>query len=258
MEDKIRTVLIEDERKSLMTLETLLERYCPEVLVVGTARNVEEGFEVLRRTEPDLVFMDIAMPDGDAFDLLNRLGSIHFEIIFITAYNDYALKAFEFSALHYLLKPVNYTDLQAAVQRFIRIRPENQIQSRIDILKQSMTNHIERISLPSSDGLAIVSIQEIIRIEAASNYSFVYLVGGENIIVSKAVSQFEEILTGLNFIRIHNTHLINLRFVKRYQRGQGGMVTLTDGTQLAVSKTRKNQFLEALKDHSLTLGKPTT
>jgi two-component system LytT family response regulator len=258
MESRIRTVLVEDERKSLMTLETLLQRYCPEVEVVGTARSVEEAITVLHKEDPQLVFLDIAMPDGDAFDLLNRFGKVNFEIIFITAYNDYALKAFEFSALHYLLKPINYTDLQSAVHRYLRVRPDNHMQTRLDILSSSLNNQYDRISLPSNDGLVIVSIHEIIRIEAASNYSLVYLLTGESIVVSKAVSQFEEILQGLHFARIHNTHLINLKYLKRYQRGQGGMVTLTDGSQIAVSKSRKNQFLDLLKELSLTLGKPTT
>jgi len=258
MESKIRTVLVEDERKSLMTLETLLQRYCPEVEVVGTARSVEEGMAVIRREDPQLVFLDIAMPDGDAFDLLNRYGKVNFEIIFITAYNDYALKAFEFSALHYLLKPIKYTDLQSAVHRYLRVRPDNQLQTRLDILSSSLNNQYDRISLPANDGLVIVSIHEIIRIEASSNYSLVYLTSGESIVVSKAVSQFEEILQGLHFVRIHNTHLINLKYLKRYQRGQGGMVTLTDGSQIAVSKSRKIPFLESLKELSLTLGKPTT
>ncbi len=258
MESKIRTVLVEDERKSMLTLETLLQRYCPEVEIAGMARCVEEGLSVIKDTNPELVFLDIAMPVGDAFDLLNRHGSGNFLIIFITAYNDYALKAFEFSALHYLLKPINYLDLQAAVQRYLRFKPDNSLQSRLDILNQSLRNHFDRISLPSSDGLIIVDIREIIRIEAASNYSLVYLLNGDNIIVSKAVSQFEEILTGLNFMRIHNTHLINLNYVKKYTRGQGGMVTLSDGTHIAVSRSRKNDFLEALKGLSLTIGMPIT
>jgi two-component system LytT family response regulator len=132
------------------------------------------------------------------------------------------------------------------------------MQSRIDILNNSLKNHFDRISLPSSEGLTIVNLREIIRIEAASNYSIVYLLNGETIVVSKALSQFEEILSDLNFMRVHNTHLINLNYVKKYTKGQGGLVTLTDGTQIAVSRSRKNDFLEALKGLSLTIGMPIT
>jgi two-component system, LytTR family, response regulator len=254
MENTIRTILIEDERKSLMTLETLLERYCPEVTVVGTGKNVEEGIRVLRETHPDLVFLDIAMPDGDAFDLLDRFGKIDFEIIFITAYNEYALKAFEFSALHYLLKPVNYLDLQRAVQRFRKIKPDTTVQAQLEVMSHNLHNHFDKITLPGNDGLEIINIQDIIRIEASSNYSLVYLINKDTLIISKTMNQFEEILRQSNFIRIHNTHMVNLMHVKKYQRGQGGLVILDDGTQLAVSRSRKMAFLEGLKSHSLTIG----
>ena len=254
MEPRIRTVIIEDERKSLLTLETLLERYCPEVEVVGSGRNVEEGIEILLSLKPDLAFLDIAMPDGDAFNLLNRIGKVEFEIIFVTAYNDFALKAFEFSALHYLLKPVNYKDLQQAIQRYLKVKPDRSIQSRLNVLQHNLHNHFDKITLSGMEGLVIVDIQDIIRIEASSNYSLVHLVNKETLVVSKTMSQFEEILRDLQFVRIHNTHLINLKHVKKYQRGQGGMVTMDNGTQLAVSRSRKNDFLAGLKEMSLTLG----
>jgi two-component system LytT family response regulator len=254
MEGKIRTIIVEDENKSLLTLQTLLERYCPEILVIGTGNCVEAGIRVIEEMKPELVFLDIAMPDGDAFDLLNRIGQVEFEIIFITAYNDFALKAFEFSALHYLLKPINYRELEDAVQRFLRVRPVSNIQPRLDILNRSLKSHFDKISLPSNDGLIIVEIQDIVHLEAAGNYSTVFMANGERIIVTKTLNQFEEILSGLSFVRIHHTHLINLKYVKKYQRGQGGTVTLTNGMMLAVSRTRKNEFIEGLKNLSLTMG----
>jgi len=158
MEGTIRTIIIEDENKSLLTLRTLLERYCPEIKVIGTGNCVEEGIRVIEELKPELVFLDIGMPDGDAFDLLNRVGKVEFEIIFITAYNDFALKAFEFSALHYLLKPINYIELQDAVQRYLKIRPISNLQSRLDILNSSLKSHFDKISLPSNDGLIIVEM----------------------------------------------------------------------------------------------------
>jgi len=254
MEGKIRTIIIEDEHKSMLTLQTLLERYCPEVLIIGTGNCVEAGIKVIEELKPELVFLDIAMPDGDAFDLLNRLEKVDFEIIFITAYNDFALKAFEFSALHYLLKPINYRELEDAVQRFLKIRPVNNIQPRLDILHRSMKNNFDKISLPSNDGLRIVEIENIVRMEAAGNYATVFMSSGESIIVTKTLNQFEEILSGLTFVRIHNTHLINLQHVKRYQRGQGGTVTMQTGTEITVARSRKTEFVEGLKNFSLTMG----
>lgn len=254
MDNPIRTVIIEDEHKSLLTLQTLLERYCPEVAIIGTGNCVEEGIRVIEELKPELVFLDIAMPDGDAFDLLNRIVKVEFEIIFITAFNDFALKAFEFSALHYLLKPINYRELENSVKRYMKIRHVNNIQPRLEILNHSLKNHFDKISLPSNDGLMIVEIKDIVRLEAAGNYSSVFLASSENIIVTKTLNQFEDILTGLDFIRIHNTHLINLRYVRKYKRGQGGTVTMTNGVTLAVSRTRKNEFIEALRNLSLTMG----
>lgn len=254
MEGTIRTIIVEDENKSLLTLRTLLERYCPQIKVIGTGNCVEAGIRVIEELKPELVFLDIGMPDGDAFDLLNRIGKVEFEIIFITAYNDFALKAFEFSALHYLLKPINYIELQDAVQRYLKIRPITNLQSRLDILNSSLKSHFDKISLPSNDGLIIVEIQDIVRFEAAGNYSTVFLSQGDSIVVTKTLNQFEEILTGLLFVRVHNTHLINLRYVKKYQRGQGGVVTMNNGTQITVSRTRKNEFLEGLKNLSLIMG----
>lgn len=251
---KIRTVLIEDEPKSMLSLETLLSRYCPEVEVVGRGRNVKEGYQVLHTTNPDLALLDISMPDGDAFQLLNQINQINFEIIFITAYNDYALKAFEYSALHYLLKPINYLDLQLAIQRYQKVNPKEDIQAKLNLLQDNLQNNFEKISLPTQEGLTVIEIKRIIRIEASSNYSLVYFDDGESLIVSKTLHQFEDILSGQGFCRIHNTHLINLAYIKKYQKGRGGTVSMTDGTKLSVSAGRKKEFLEKLGRISLHLG----
>jgi len=244
--EKIKTVLVEDEKKSLLILHSLLEKYCPEVLVVGTAADVEQSRTVIKSLKPELVFLDIALPDGNAFDLLNDLGTIDFEIIFITAYNEYALKAFNFSALHYILKPVGHEDLVDAIQRFKKIRTNNEIQDRVEVLNQALNQNYSRISLPSSEGHIIIDIDQINYLEASSNYSIFYLINGESYVVSKTMNYFEDILSGLNFVRVHNTHMVNLGYVKKYNRGRGGMITMSDGTKLTVSASRKNEFLEKM------------
>lgn len=254
MKTTIKTIIIEDEKKSMMTLETLLGRYCPEVSIVGTGNCVEEGIRIIEELKPELVFLDIAMPDGDAFDLLDRIKTVDFEIIFVTAYHDFALKAFEFSALHYLLKPINYEDLQAAVQRYLKIRPVKNIQRRLEVLSSSLKSHFSKISLPSTDGLVIYEIKDIERFEAEGNYSLVFFSDGNSILVTKPLTQFENILDGVNFVRAHNKHLINLNFVKKYQRGQGGVATMVSGKEIAVSRTRKDEFLRKIKSFSLTMG----
>ncbi len=248
---KIRTVLIEDEKKSLLTLQSLLERYCPELEIIGTGASVKQGYEVLSSSNPDLVFLDIAMPDGDAFDLLTQLGSVNFEIVFITAYNEFALKAFDFSALHYLLKPVNHTDLIETVKRYQRIKNDLKINERIDVLNNSLQNSFHKISLPTSEGLIILEIDQIIRIEASSNYCQFFIHKNSNILVSKPLSHFEKILEELNFFRIHNTHMINMNYVAKYHKGRGGSVILKDGSQVSVSASRKKEFLEQLNQVSV-------
>jgi len=252
-ESRIRTIIVEDERKSLLTLETLLERYCPTVEVIGSARSVEEGVLTIQNLHPDLVFLDISMPDGDAFDLLNTLPNITFEIIFITAYNTFALKAFEFSALHYLLKPINYLDLKEAVARYQKINRDGDINKRLEVMRSNLSNQIDKISLPTSDGLIIVEIDRIIRIEASHNYSIFYLANKESIVVTRASNHFEHLLCDHHFVRIHNAHLINLRFVKKYIKGQGGFVLLTDETEIPVARARKMSFLGSLKHFTLGL-----
>jgi two-component system LytT family response regulator len=244
--EKIRTVLVEDERKSLLTLHALLDKYCPDIQVVGTAADVSQSRTLIESLKPELIFLDISLPDGNAFDLLNQIDEITFEIIFITAYNEYALKAFEFSALHYILKPVSHEDLIEAVHRFNRIRSNINISDRLEVLNQSLNHNFSRISLPSSEGLIIIDIDKITRIEASSNYSIFYLLSGESHIVSRSMNYFEKILSDMNFVRIHNTHIVNLDYVRKYNKGRGGMITMEDNTQLTVSAGRKKEFLEKM------------
>jgi len=251
--NQINTVLIEDEKKSLLTLQSLLQKYCPDVVMVGSASNVAEALQIIPSVQPDLIFLDISMPDGDAFDLLNELETIDFEIVFVTAYNEFALKAFDFSALHYLLKPINHLDLIEAVNRYLRTRADLKITERINILNQSLQNNYVKISIPTIDGLIILEIDNIIRIEAASNYCKFFLNDNTSVMASKPLSHFENILTELHFTRIHNTHMINLKYVIKYQKGRGGLVSMADGSQVNVSASHKNEFLEQLNQVSVRL-----
>ena len=250
---QVNTVIVEDEKKSLLTLESLLNKYCPDIHIIGTAEYVKEGLEIIPRVRPELIFMDIAMPDGDAFDLLNQLNRIDFEIVFITAYNEFALKAFEFSALHYLLKPVNHTDLIETLNRYKRIRGNLRINERIQILNQSLNKNYDKITLPTNDGLIIIETDKIIRIEASSNYCQFFMTDKSSIVVSKPLSHFEKILEEMNFIRVHNTHIVNLMYVKKYNKGRGGSIVLKDGSQVSVSASRKKDFLDQLNQVSVRI-----
>lgn len=248
--EKIRSLIVEDEKRSQETLIKLLAQYCPEVEVVGVADTVAEAIKQINQQKPALVFLDISLPDGDAFNILEHILTIDFEIIFVTAYDSYATRAFEFSALHYLLKPINYLELQKAVSRFTGRHNFEEFQKKIDVLSKNLNNHRDNIIVPTNSGLEIISLKEIIYFEASHNYTNCYLTAGECIMVSKPLGNFESTLSDLNFIRVHNKYLVNLKYIKKYKRGLGGSVLLIDGTEINVSKSRRVEFIMRLEEYA--------
>lgn len=243
----IRTVLIDDESKSLLTLNWLLEKYCSNVEVVGVAQSVKTGLECIEEFRPDLVFLDISMPDGDGFEVLENVVYQDFGVIFTTAFNDYALKAFQFSALHYLLKPINYKELQEAIERFNSSREGMELSEKIRVLCESLNNQHKKIILPTSVGLRLVELNDIVRCEANGNYTLFFLVDKEKLLVSKTLNNFEEILSDVNFCRVHSKHLVNLNYVEHYVKGRGGHLILSCSKQVDVSESKKKEFLFRLK-----------
>lgn len=242
----IRTVLIDDEPNNINTLEQLLLRYCPLVEIVGTADSAQTGSEVIAEKQPDLVFLDIEMPYGNAFDLLNSISPISFEIIFVTAFDNYAINAIKYSALDYLLKPVNIKDLQAAVQKAANRVDTKNIHKRIDTLFYNLytpKNVFQRLALPTLDGLVFVNTEDCIRMESKSNYTIIHFKNGSMVTVSKSLKEFEDILSKEQFSRIHHSHIINHFFVKKYHRGRGGYIEMEDGTTIEVSIRKRDEFL---------------
>jgi two-component system LytT family response regulator len=231
MADAIRVVIVDDEKKSILTLSKLLNVYCPHVKVIGTAQTVSESIETINFLKPDLVFLDISLPDGDGFDILENVDHRSFEVIFITASDKFAIKAFEFSAIHYLLKPINFKELQHAVERFEQIKGDNLLNEKISILKESLNKNYKKIILPSFEGLIMKDIDDIIRCEADSNYTIFLFTNKEKLLVSKSLNNFEKILADINFCRIHNKHLVNLKYVTKYIKGKAGYVIMQDGSQ---------------------------
>ncbi|MFO8130286.1 MAG: LytTR family DNA-binding domain-containing protein [Bacteroidales bacterium] len=250
MEEKTKAIIIDDEMKSILTLSKLIEKYCPQIEITGTAIDVKSGVNAVNELKPELVFLDITMPDGDGFDVLQLADYNNFEVIFITASDQFAIKAFEFSALHYLLKPINYKELIDAIRRFEKLRKPNMLTTQVDVLKKSLNNDHEKIILPTSEGLNIIELERIVRCEADDNYTHFYLTGGQKIIVSKTLSTFEKILTDIHFFRIHNKHLINLMHVKQYVRGKGGYVIMNDGSHVYASENKKKEFIQVLKEYA--------
>ncbi len=251
--DKIRTVLIDDEKSSLIILEKLLARHTPEVEIVGTAQSVAEGIEVIEEKKPDLVFLDISMPDGDGFEVLEKVNYKDFDVIFVTAYDQYAIKAFEFAALHYILKPVKPQELVEAVERYKNQKNSlADLEEKLKLLSANLGQKPTKLVLPTSSGMHIIDFDDIIRCESSNNYTTFFLKDGKKIVVSKSIQTYEKLLKDSHFCRIHNKHIVNLKYIKKYVRGRGGYVVLANGEQVDVSEGRKKQFLEKLSQYTIS------
>lgn len=246
----IKAVLVDDESNSLEALEILLSKYCPDVQVDGRAQSVEEAIEVINEVKPELVFLDIALPDGQGFEILDSVTYSGFEVIFTTAYDQYALKAFEFSAIDYLLKPINAEKLKLSVERFQEIRGQEEIGKRVGVLKERLSNHNERIILSSMDGFEVYKIVDIIRCEANGSYTTFFITEDRKVVTSKTLNNFEKLLEDMPFVRVHSKHLVNLNFIKKYVSGRGGYIVFEDGTQVDVSERKKKDFIRVMKEHA--------
>lgn len=248
----LKAVLVEDEKNSQELIKELITEYCEGVEVVGIGGSVAQGLAVIAEHQPDLLFLDIELPDGDGFQILEKTEYKDFEVIFTTAYDQYAMKAFKFSATDYLLKPVDIDELQSAVERVkskLSNEPESDQSEKLAALIQNIrqiNQPLKRIVLPTSNGFTVVNPEDIIRCESDRNYTFIFLKDKRRILVSRTIKEYDEMLTDYNFFRIHQSHLINLHYLKNYTRGRGGYVELTDGTTLDVSARRKSEFLKRM------------
>lgn len=251
MTEKIKTILIDDEKNSLIILQKLLEKHSENIEIIATGQSVEEGIKIIDLHKPDLVFLDINMPDGDGFEVLEKVEDRNFGIIFTTAYDKYAIKAFEFAALHYLLKPIKPEELIEAVERYETGKSEN-ITEKIEVLSNNIHKNLERLILPSSNGISIIELDDIIRCESSNNYTTFFLMNNEKIMVSKSINNYEKILSESHFCRIHNQHIVNLKYVKKYVKGRGGYVIMINDKQVDVSEGRKKEFMTKLSEFAIS------
>jgi two-component system, LytTR family, response regulator len=245
----IRAVLIDDEPDSNRVLSTLLENYCPQVLIEGTADGVETGTTLIRSARPDLVFMDIEMNQGNAFDLLNRLEKIPFHIIFVTAFDNHAIRAFKYNAIDYLLKPVNIRELRAAIDKISGKNSETDMLEQVQNLLENLrgANPSERkMAVPTVNGLSFISLCDIVRLEASGSYTAIYLQDKTKISATIPIKEYEELLPDATFFRIHHSHIINLNKIKSYQKGRGGYVTMDDDSFIEVASRRRESFMQRL------------
>ena len=252
----IKCVIVDDESKAREILAEMLKLYCSSVEVIGQAHNVSSAYEMITKLKPDLVLLDIKMPDGSGFDLLNKFESLDFKVIFITAHEEYAIKAFRFSALDYILKPIDPSDLIHAVEKVSDLGKENSINEQFQTLKDNFYNNNnsdnqdKRIVLKTTENIYIIYLKDVVRCQSEKNYTYFYFADRERIIVSKTLKEFEEILADFGFMRIHRSHLINLKFIDRYEKTDGGYLIMTDGSKVEVSHRKK----EALLNYIYKLG----
>jgi len=246
--EPIKTILIDDERSSLENLEQKIREFCPELKILATVEQPKEALLLIRHHKPDVIFFDIEMPHLNGFRMLDELGDYSSEIVFTTAYNHYAVEAIRISAFDYLMKPVSIVDLKATVSR-LSTQLAKATQQRLDVLRRSLNNTAnpdQKIAVPTWEGLEFILIRNVVRIESSSNYSRLFFLNGESLLVTKQLKEFEEMLTPYRFCRVHNIHLINLQYVKKYIRGEGGSVIMENGDVLDVSRRKKDDFLRQI------------
>lgn len=251
----IKAIIIDDEERARRTLSTLINDYCPGIEICDACSTVPEGVLSINKHKPQLVFLDIEMPEYNGFELLNFFQAVDFEIIFVTAYNEYALKAFEVSAVDYVLKPVDIDKLKAAVGKVQQKLRGADMQLRLEVLKDNFTSeNFNKIALPVADGLLFVNVNEIMLLEADGAYTHVWLQNANSILVSKKLKFFEEVLEGRqNFFRSHRSFMVNINFLKKYTRGENALL-LENGKTIIISRERKAEFEQQLKAHNLTVG----
>lgn len=244
---KLKSILVEDEETSREILKNYLNKYCPNVDIVGEASNINNALELIRTQELDLVFLDVEMPYGNAFDLLDKVGDRHFETVFVTAYNDYALDALNAHASYYLMKPIDIDELIKAVDYVVEIKTkEDALQDQV--LVPNTTNNIDgKITIPQQDGFEVISTADILFCKADDNYTEIYLNNNKKKVVSKTLKYFEVALKDSNFARIHKSYLVNVNEVVKYVKGKGGSVILSNGKEVMVSPSKKSELLSYFK-----------
>lgn len=245
----LRAVIVEDEKKSQDALIAMLNRYCHQVDVVGVAEGVESGLKTIPKLQPDILFLDIQMPDGSGFKLLELLGDRTFQVIFITAFDQYAIKAIRYSALDYLLKPIIPDELIKAVEKAGQKKRSDQMNENIRALLENVKSYHEKpvkIVLSTTEKMYVVDIETIIRCESDNYYTRFYFTTGKNLLVSKTLKEFEELLKDHDFIRTHKSHLVNLHFISGFQRQESGQILMTDGSAVPVSRRKRDQVLRII------------
>jgi len=244
----ITATIVDDEPDCCESMVMLLERYCPEVKVLDICYSAETALQSIKEHPPRILFLDIEMPYMNGFELLEKIGEINFELIFTTSYDQYAIKAIRFSALDYLLKPVDREELQIAVQKVAR-RNQHPLPQQLDLLLQKLKHPaipISKIAIPTMEGFQLLAAESIISCESDGNYTCLFLKDKRKVIASRNLKEMEEILEDYPFVRVHHSHMVNINEVEKYIKGEGGYLILSDGSSINVSRSRKELLLKKL------------
>jgi two-component system LytT family response regulator len=244
----IKTLIIDDEQHCIDSIKNLIDNYGKNLNIVATCSTVEEAIEKTNLLNPDLVFLDIEIHDQTGFDYLEQLGEFDFNLIFTTAFNNYAIKAFKYSAMDYLLKPIDSDDFIGAIKRLKKRISASDTKAQIKMLLNNLKkeDHKKTIRIPNLDGFEIVEISDIIHCQAETSYTHIFT-EHQKFMVSKGIKFYEDLLKDANFFRIHNSHLVNINHVKKYTKGKGGYVTMSNNSTIEVSTRKKEEFLKLFK-----------
>lgn len=247
----IRVAIVDDEAATRMLLRRLFKDYFPDVQIIGEADSVATGLSLLKTNSPELLFLDIQMPDGSGFDLLNHFEQPDFQLIFITAFDQFALKAFQYNAIDYLLKPLEPKSLREAIEK-LRKQKELALRPRLNGLMETMeTKQAKRIALSSAEGYAFYNLEEIIRLESSGNYTTFYIQDGQRTTVAKTIKEYEELLPEQLFFRVHQSHIVSLQHVRKFLKSDNGLALMADGCKVPVSRRKKDTFIQLLTRYTL-------
>ena len=242
----MRTVIIDDEENARQTIIKMISQECDDVQIAAEAGDIKSGLEVINKYKPEIVLLDIQLPDGTGFDLLSKLENYDFKLIFITAYEEYAVKAFKFSAIDYLLKPFDPDQVKKALKRAREVMEKEDTQLKLNAFLSNIENiskEVKKIVLKTSDSIHLVNVQDIIRCQSDCNYTYFYLYGGKKLIVSRTLKEFDSMLTPYGFFRVHQSHLVNLNYMDYFKK-ENEKIILKDGSSVPVSHRKKEQLIK--------------
>lgn len=245
----MNAIIIDDEKNQRSVIRQILKKYCPDISAIGEAANIDDAFSLIKTHRPDIIFLDVEMPHGSGFDLLTKFEKIPFEVIFVTGFGQYAVKAFEFNALHFIQKPIDDRVIMQAVAR-ARMRMQEKTRANyydvvLENLKQPM-NLENQIAIPLVEGFEFVKVKDIIYCKSDAGNTFIYLSNNKRIFSSKNLKEYQKLLADYNFCRVHNSHLINMSHIKKYLKQDGGAVVMSDNSEIPISRRRKDAFLDLL------------